>query len=167
MYGKCTSLSFISPQCAPPGCLIELCIQLSMIMLGKQLIQNNVFEVLIPYVQFHSYSHTLHPSSTEYPVYTIFALTPFFCSKLKKMYRTIQEEKVKKRAAENNEENEEEKRPKQQFDKDFTLEPFEGVSPEYMEMSESLFNSLSHSLLQSHKIYVFLFNNVSLLACVF
>ncbi|KAM8750568.1 anoctamin-1 [Acanthopagrus schlegelii] len=89
-------------ECAPPGCLIELCIQLSMIMLGKQLIQNNVFEVLIP--------------------------------KLKKMYRTIQEEKVKKRAAENNEENEEEKRPKQQFDKDFTLEPFEGVSPEYMEM---------------------------------
>uniref|UniRef100_A0A671VV86 Anoctamin n=1 Tax=Sparus aurata TaxID=8175 RepID=A0A671VV86_SPAAU len=75
-------------ECAPPGCLIELCIQLSMIMLGKQLIQNNVFEVLIPY----------------------------------------------KRAAENNEENEEEKRPKQQFDKDFTLEPFEGVSPEYMEM---------------------------------
>ncbi|XP_070763974.1 anoctamin-1 [Enoplosus armatus] len=88
-------------ECAPPGCLIELCIQLSMIMLGKQLIQNNVFEVLIP--------------------------------KLKKMYRTIQEEKGKKRAAEN-EENEEEKRPKQQFDKDFTLEPFEGVTPEYMEM---------------------------------
>lgn len=53
------------------------------------------------------------------------------------MYRTIQEEKGKKRAAEN-EEDEEEKRPKQQFDKDFTLEPFEGVSPEYMEMSESL-----------------------------
>ncbi|XP_071356147.1 anoctamin-1 [Trachinotus anak] len=88
-------------ECAPPGCLIELCIQLSMIMLGKQLIQNNVFEILIP--------------------------------KLKKMYRTIQEEKGKKRAAED-EENEEEKRPKQQFDKDFTLEPFEGVSPEYMEM---------------------------------
>nr|XP_046250243.1 anoctamin-1 isoform X2 [Scatophagus argus] len=89
-------------ECAPPGCLIELCIQLSMIMLGKQLIQNNVFEVLIP--------------------------------KLKKMYRTIQEEQGKKRAAENNEENEEEKRPKQQFEKDFVLEPFEGVSPEYMEM---------------------------------
>uniref|UniRef100_A0A8C4DK01 Anoctamin n=1 Tax=Dicentrarchus labrax TaxID=13489 RepID=A0A8C4DK01_DICLA len=88
-------------ECAPPGCLIELCIQLSMIMLGKQLIQNNVFEVLIP--------------------------------KLKKMYRTMQEEKGKKRAAAN-EENEEEMRPKQQFDKDFTLEPFEGVSPEYMEM---------------------------------
>ncbi|XP_035520776.1 anoctamin-1 [Morone saxatilis] len=88
-------------ECAPPGCLIELCIQLSMIMLGKQLIQNNVFEVLIP--------------------------------KLKKMYRTMQEEKGKKRAA-GNEDNEEEMRPKQQFDKDFTLEPFEGVSPEYMEM---------------------------------
>lgn len=65
------------------------------------------------------------------------------------MYRTIQEEKVKKRAAENNEEKEEEKRPKQQFDKDFALEPFEGVSPEYMEMSESLINSLSHSGLHS------------------
>ncbi|XP_028440960.1 anoctamin-2 isoform X2 [Perca flavescens] len=89
-------------ECAPPGCLIELCIQLSMIMLGKQLIQNNVFEVLIP--------------------------------KLKKMYRTIQEEKVKKRAAENEENDTEEKRPKQQYDKDYTLEPFEGVTPEYMEM---------------------------------
>ncbi|XP_037621945.1 anoctamin-2 [Sebastes umbrosus] len=89
-------------ECAPPGCLIELCIQLSMIMLGKQLIQNNVFEVLIP--------------------------------KLKKMYRTMQEEKGKKRAAENEESKAEEKRPKQQFDKDFALEPYEGVTPEYMEM---------------------------------
>ncbi|XP_068595246.1 anoctamin-1 [Brachionichthys hirsutus] len=88
-------------ECAPPGCLIELCIQLSMIMLGKQLIQNNVFEVLIP--------------------------------KMKKMYRTMQEEKGQKRAAENNE-TDEEKRPKQQFDKDFVLEPYEGVSSEYMEM---------------------------------
>ncbi|XP_042352296.1 LOW QUALITY PROTEIN: anoctamin-2 [Plectropomus leopardus] len=89
-------------ECAPPGCLIELCIQLSMIMLGKQLIQNNVFEVLIP--------------------------------KLKKMYRTLQEEKGKKRAAENEESEAEERRTKQQFDKDYALEPFEGVSPEYMEM---------------------------------
>ncbi|XP_047209933.1 anoctamin-1 isoform X2 [Girardinichthys multiradiatus] len=89
-------------ECAPPGCLIELCIQLSMIMLGKQLIQNNVFEILIP--------------------------------KMKKMYRTIQEEKGKKRAAEYQENETEEIRPKQQFDKDFALEPFEGVSPEYMEM---------------------------------
>uniref|UniRef100_A0A8D2ZK95 Anoctamin n=1 Tax=Scophthalmus maximus TaxID=52904 RepID=A0A8D2ZK95_SCOMX len=83
-------------ECAPPGCLIELCIQLSMIMLGKQLIQNNVFEVLIPYV--------------------------FFIHKLKKI------------AAEDEENEIEERRPKQQFDKDFTLEPFEGVTPEYMEM---------------------------------
>ncbi|KAM9853893.1 anoctamin-1 [Aulostomus maculatus] len=89
-------------ECAPPGCLIELCIQLSMIMLGKQLIQNNVFEVLVP--------------------------------KLKKMYRTIQEQKGMQRQAEDVENNTEEKRPKQQFDKDFALEPFEGVSPEYMEM---------------------------------
>ncbi|KAM4552958.1 anoctamin-1 [Fundulus diaphanus] len=89
-------------ECAPPGCLIELCIQLSMIMLGKQLIQNNVFEIVIP--------------------------------KMKKMYRTIQEEKGKKRAAENEDDDTEEIRPKQQFDKDFALEPFEGVSPEYMEM---------------------------------
>uniref|UniRef100_A0A8C7YX09 Anoctamin n=1 Tax=Oryzias sinensis TaxID=183150 RepID=A0A8C7YX09_9TELE len=81
-------------ECAPPGCLIELCIQLSMIMLGKQLIQNNVFEILIP---------------------------------------TIQEQKGMKR--EEDEENEaEERRPKQQYHKDFALEPFEGVSPEYMEM---------------------------------
>ncbi|KAM7414504.1 hypothetical protein PAMA_019359 [Pampus argenteus] len=89
-------------ECAPPGCLIELCIQLSMIMLGKQLIQNNVFEVLVP--------------------------------KLKKMYRTIQEQKGKKRAAEDEQNETEEKRPKQQFDKDFALEPYEGVTPEYMEM---------------------------------
>uniref|UniRef100_A0A3P9I8V4 Anoctamin n=1 Tax=Oryzias latipes TaxID=8090 RepID=A0A3P9I8V4_ORYLA len=94
-------------ECAPPGCLIELCIQLSMIMLGKQLIQNNVFEILI---------------------------------KLKKMYRTIQEQKGMKR--EEDEENEEERRPKQQYHKDFALEPFEGVSPEYMEMIQYGFVSL-------------------------
>lgn len=29
---------------------MELCIQLSIIMLGKQLIQNNLFEIAIPYV---------------------------------------------------------------------------------------------------------------------
>ncbi|XP_019745909.1 anoctamin-1-like isoform X2 [Hippocampus comes] len=89
-------------ECAPPGCLIELCIQLSMIMLGKQLIQNNVFEVLIP--------------------------------KLRKMYRTIQEQKGKDRGGEEEMDEAEEKRSKQQFHKDFALEPFEGVSPEYMEM---------------------------------
>ncbi|XP_061781009.2 anoctamin-1 isoform X1 [Nerophis lumbriciformis] len=89
-------------ECAPPGCLIELCIQLSMIMLGKQLIQNNVFEVLIP--------------------------------KLKKMYRTIQEQKGQDRGAEDEMDEADERRSKQQYNKDFALEPFEGVSPEYMEM---------------------------------
>ncbi|XP_046890633.1 anoctamin-2 [Hypomesus transpacificus] len=89
---------FRMEECAPPGCLIELCIQLSMIMLGKQLIQNNVFEIVIP--------------------------------KLKKMYRTMKE----KDKAKGEEEEEEEKRPKQQWDKDHALEPFEGLSPEYMEM---------------------------------
>lgn len=38
----------VCPQCAPGGCLMELCIQLSIIMLGKQLIQNNLFEIGIP-----------------------------------------------------------------------------------------------------------------------
>lgn len=52
----------------------------------------------------------------------------------------MQEEKGKKRASENNEEKEEEKRPKQQLDKDYVLEPFEGVGSEYMEMSMSYFD---------------------------
>ncbi|XP_062861317.1 anoctamin-1 [Trichomycterus rosablanca] len=39
---------FRMEECAPAGCLIEVCIQLGMIMLGKQLIQNNVFEIAIP-----------------------------------------------------------------------------------------------------------------------
>lgn len=73
-----------------------------------------------------------------FPSYLLLTHFMYFCSKLKKMYRTIQEEKGKKRAAEDGENEVEEKRPRQQFDKDFTLEPFEGVSPEYMEMSESL-----------------------------
>ncbi|KAJ0069439.1 hypothetical protein NL108_006059 [Boleophthalmus pectinirostris] len=89
-------------ECAPPGCLIELCIQLSMIMLGKQLIQNNIFEILIP--------------------------------KMKKMYRSFQEQKGARKAAEEEENEAEGKRPKQQYHKDHTLEPYEGVTPEYMEM---------------------------------
>uniref|UniRef100_A0A673YWJ3 Anoctamin n=2 Tax=Salmo trutta TaxID=8032 RepID=A0A673YWJ3_SALTR len=90
---------FRMEECAPPGCLIELCIQLSMIMLGKQLIQNNVFEIVIP--------------------------------KLKKMYRTYKE---KDKGGEEDDDEEETKRPKQQWDKDFSLDPYEGLSPEYMEM---------------------------------
>ncbi|XP_034507765.1 anoctamin-2-like, partial [Ailuropoda melanoleuca] len=41
-------------ECAPGGCLMELCIQLSIIMLGKQLIQNNIFEIGVPYVMTSS-----------------------------------------------------------------------------------------------------------------
>ncbi|XP_036366055.1 anoctamin-4 isoform X3 [Octopus sinensis] len=35
-------------ECEPGGCLIELCIQLGIIMTGKQLLQNNLVEILIP-----------------------------------------------------------------------------------------------------------------------
>lgn len=35
-------------ECEPGGCLIELCIQLGIIMAGKQLLQNNLVEILIP-----------------------------------------------------------------------------------------------------------------------
>ncbi|XP_077565528.1 anoctamin-2b [Stigmatopora nigra] len=82
-------------ECAPGGCLIELCIQLSIIMLGKQLIQNNIFEIGIP--------------------------------KLKKLVRTLKD----KGAAEKEEE---EERPPQQWNLDYALAPFEGLTPEYMEM---------------------------------
>uniref|UniRef100_A0A7N6BYF3 Anoctamin n=1 Tax=Anabas testudineus TaxID=64144 RepID=A0A7N6BYF3_ANATE len=41
-------LSPLCPQCAHAGCLMELCIQLCITMLGKQLIQNNLFEIGIP-----------------------------------------------------------------------------------------------------------------------
>ncbi|XP_017549474.1 anoctamin-2b isoform X2 [Pygocentrus nattereri] len=84
-------------ECAPGGCLIELCIQLSIIMLGKQLIQNNVFEIAIP--------------------------------KLKKLFRSLKE---KKRAPE--ERVEQTGRALRQWHLDYNLEPFDGLTPEYMEM---------------------------------
>ncbi|XP_072309610.1 anoctamin-2b [Eucyclogobius newberryi] len=82
-------------ECAPGGCLIELCIQLSIIMLGKQLIQNNIFEIGIP--------------------------------KLKKLVRTLKDKGsvVVKR---------EEERSPRQWTLDYALAPFEGLTPEYMEM---------------------------------
>ncbi|XP_008308076.1 anoctamin-1a [Cynoglossus semilaevis] len=40
--------SYRMEECAHGGCLMELCIQLCITMLGKQLIQNNLFEVGIP-----------------------------------------------------------------------------------------------------------------------
>ncbi|XP_074553866.1 anoctamin-2b [Halichoeres trimaculatus] len=82
-------------ECAPGGCLIELCIQLSIIMLGKQLIQNNIFEIGIP--------------------------------KLKKLVRAIKD----KGSAETEIEDE---RPPKQWNLDYALAPFEGLTPEYMEM---------------------------------
>lgn len=82
-------------ECAPGGCLIELCIQLSIIMLGKQLIQNNIFEIGIP--------------------------------KLKKLVRTL-----KDKGSEVEEKQEE--RPPRQWTLDYALAPFEGLTPEYMEM---------------------------------
>lgn len=46
-------------KCAHAGCLMELCIQLCITMLGKQLIQNNLFEIGIPWVhyQWHTVQH--------------------------------------------------------------------------------------------------------------
>ncbi|XP_076445347.1 anoctamin-1-like isoform X2 [Babylonia areolata] len=35
-------------ECEAGGCLIELCIQLAIIMVGKQLIQNNLIEIVVP-----------------------------------------------------------------------------------------------------------------------
>lgn len=51
------------------------------------------------------------------------------------MYRTIQEQKGERNAAEDEENEAEGRRAKQQYHKDYALEPFEGVMPEYMEMS--------------------------------
>ncbi|XP_013873906.1 anoctamin-2b isoform X2 [Austrofundulus limnaeus] len=87
--------NFRMEECAPGGCLIELCIQLSIIMLGKQLIQNNIFEIGIP--------------------------------KLKKLIRALKEKKSTSKESD-------EERPPQQWNQDYALVPFEGLTPEYMEM---------------------------------
>ncbi|XP_023397608.1 anoctamin-1 isoform X4 [Loxodonta africana] len=88
--------SFRMEECAPGGCLMELCIQLSIIMLGKQLIQNNLFEIGIP--------------------------------KMKKFIRYL---KLKRRSSPDHEEC---VKKKQRYEVDYTLEPFAGLTPEYMEM---------------------------------
>ncbi|KFW86276.1 Anoctamin-2 [Manacus vitellinus] len=79
------------------GCLMELCIQLSIIMLGKQLIQNNLFEIGIP--------------------------------KLKKLFRKLKDERTEPKEVDTNQ-----AKDPQQWDLDYTLEPFTGLTPEYMEM---------------------------------
>uniref|UniRef100_A0A8C2YF44 Anoctamin n=1 Tax=Coturnix japonica TaxID=93934 RepID=A0A8C2YF44_COTJA len=88
--------SFRMEECAPGGCLMELCIQLSIIMLGKQLIQNNLFEIGIP--------------------------------KMKKFIRYM---KLKRRRSLDHEEH---MKKKQRYEVDYNLEPFSGLTPEYMEM---------------------------------
>ncbi|MGH0128696.1 UNVERIFIED_CONTAM: hypothetical protein FKN15_043739 [Acipenser sinensis] len=87
--------SFRMEECAPGGCLMELCIQLSIIMLGKQLIQNNLFEIGIP--------------------------------KLKKLIRYFKS----KRTSVPEEEHD---KKLQRYEVDYYLEPFAGLTPEYMEM---------------------------------
>ncbi|XP_032138422.1 anoctamin-1 isoform X9 [Sapajus apella] len=87
---------FRMEECAPGGCLMELCIQLSIIMLGKQLIQNNLFEIGIPKMKkFIRYL------------------------RLKRQSPAHHEESVKRR---------------QRYEVDYNLEPFAGLTPEYMEM---------------------------------
>uniref|UniRef100_A0A8C5TSG7 Anoctamin n=1 Tax=Malurus cyaneus samueli TaxID=2593467 RepID=A0A8C5TSG7_9PASS len=88
--------SFRMEECAPGGCLMELCIQLSIIMLGKQLIQNNLFEIGIP--------------------------------KMKKFIRYL---KLKRQRSLDHEEH---MKKKQRYEVDYNLEPFAGLTPEYMEM---------------------------------
>ncbi|XP_033723052.1 anoctamin-2 isoform X1 [Tursiops truncatus] len=83
-------------ECAPGGCLMELCIQLSIIMLGKQLIQNNIFEIGVP--------------------------------KLKKLFRKLKGETEPGQA-----DSACSKHP-EQWDLDYSLEPYTGLTPEYMEM---------------------------------
>uniref|UniRef100_A0A8C2NLZ0 Anoctamin n=1 Tax=Capra hircus TaxID=9925 RepID=A0A8C2NLZ0_CAPHI len=83
-------------ECAPGGCLMELCIQLSIIMLGKQLIQNNIFEIGVP--------------------------------KLKKLFRKLKDETEPEEA-----DSAHSKHP-EQWDLDYSLEPYTGLTPEYMEM---------------------------------
>uniref|UniRef100_A0A667ZF74 Anoctamin n=1 Tax=Myripristis murdjan TaxID=586833 RepID=A0A667ZF74_9TELE len=87
--------SYRMEECAHGGCLMELCIQLSITMLGKQLIQNNLFEIGVP--------------------------------KLKKLIRYI-------RSKHGTFQEEEREKKLQRYEIDHFLEPFAGLTPEYMEM---------------------------------
>uniref|UniRef100_A0AAX7THG1 Anoctamin n=1 Tax=Astatotilapia calliptera TaxID=8154 RepID=A0AAX7THG1_ASTCA len=87
--------SYRMEECAHGGCLMELCIQLSITMLGKQLIQNNLFEIGIP--------------------------------KLKKLIRYI-------RSKQGAFQEEERQKKLTRYETDHFLEPFGGLTPEYMEM---------------------------------
>uniref|UniRef100_A0AAY5EG28 Anoctamin n=3 Tax=Electrophorus electricus TaxID=8005 RepID=A0AAY5EG28_ELEEL len=82
-------------ECAHAGCLMELCIQLCITMLGKQLIQNNLFEIGIP--------------------------------KLKKLIRRL-------KSKQNSKQEEEFQKTLACHQKDYFLNPYVGLNPEYMEM---------------------------------
>uniref|UniRef100_A0A3Q3D896 Anoctamin n=1 Tax=Hippocampus comes TaxID=109280 RepID=A0A3Q3D896_HIPCM len=91
--------SYRMEECTHGGCLMELCIQLSITMLGKQLIQNNLFEIGIP--------------------------------KLKKLIRYIQ-------SKQGTFQEEERQKKLQRYETDQFLEPFSGLTPEYMEMNTQI-----------------------------
>ncbi|CAN0372556.1 unnamed protein product [Lampetra fluviatilis] len=92
-------------ECAPGGCLMELCIQLSIIMLGKQLIQNNLFEIGIP--------------------------------RMKKLMRSLRKKEVLHLHHHHHGGDgggDPEGLPKRRWDLDHELDPYAGLTPEYMEM---------------------------------
>ncbi|KAL1790686.1 anoctamin-2 isoform X1 [Sigmodon hispidus] len=90
-------------ECAPGGCLMELCIQLSIIMLGKQLIQNNIFEIGVPYTC----------------VFIIYGGENIGgLMKLPELNKNLTAQYMMRK----------------QWDLDYSLEPYTGLTPEYMEM---------------------------------
>ncbi|KAK2534884.1 Ano2 [Columba guinea] len=105
-------------ECAPGGCLMELCIQLSIIMLGKQLIQNNLFEIAIPIIviEFRSFQWLRNKLAEK-------------LQKLKKFFRKLKDERIEPKEMDISQ-----SKDPQQWDLDYILEPFTGLTPEYMEM---------------------------------
>ncbi|TRY99202.1 hypothetical protein DNTS_030411, partial [Danionella cerebrum] len=118
--------------CAPGGCLIELCIQLSIIMLGKQLIQNNIFEIGIPsHAEFGEWSNALDKERGARDATGLIELgheDTYEIPKLKKLCRTLKDKEREPK------ETVEQQGRRQQWHLDYDLDPFDGLTPEYMEM---------------------------------
>ncbi|XP_011485275.1 anoctamin-1 isoform X1 [Oryzias latipes] len=57
--------SYRMEECAHAGCLMELCIQLCITMLGKQFIQNNLFEIGIPKLKKMLQKRKMDPQEEE------------------------------------------------------------------------------------------------------